>query len=134
MSHLKTGRGSNARAQYAPQTLSQDQRLEINEAFQLFDMDKDKWIDYHELKVAMRALGFDKKKAEVLQILRAKGDGDAKRIHQDDFMTVSESPCALLAPLHSFRGTDWTTRHSERLDSGPRPDGRAQAGIQAVRT
>lgn len=90
MSHLKTGRSSNARAQYATQTLTQDQRLEINEAFQLFDMDKDKWIDYHELKVAMRALGFDKKKAEVLQILRAKGDPEGKRIHQDDFMTVSE--------------------------------------------
>jgi len=35
-------------------------------------------IDYHELKVAMRALGFDMKKAEVLDILREndpKGSG-----------------------------------------------------------
>lgn len=33
-------------------------------------MDKDGRIDYHELKVALRALGFDLKKAEVLKILR----------------------------------------------------------------
>jgi centrin-3 len=47
-----------------------DQQQEIREAFELFDMDKDGRIDYHELKVALRALGFDLKKAEVLKILR----------------------------------------------------------------
>ncbi|KOS14726.1 cdc31-spindle pole body centrin [Malassezia pachydermatis] len=50
--------------------LSEDQRQEIREAFDLFDTDKDGAIDYHELKVAMRALGFDLKKSEVLDILR----------------------------------------------------------------
>jgi centrin-3 len=58
--------------------LSDDQRQEIKEAFELFDTDKDGAIDYHELKVAMRALGFDMKKAEVLKLLRDNdraGDG-----------------------------------------------------------
>ena len=50
--------------------LSEDQRQEIREAFELFDTDKDGAIDYHELKVAMRALGFDLKKHEVLKLLR----------------------------------------------------------------
>lgn len=54
-------------------TLSEDQKQEIKEAFDLFDTDKDGCIDYHELKVAMRALGFDLKKAEVLKILRDHG-------------------------------------------------------------
>ncbi|CCU97789.1 unnamed protein product [Malassezia sympodialis ATCC 42132] len=54
--------------------LSEDQRQEIREAFDLFDTDKDGAVDYHELKVAMRALGFDLKKSEVLEILR---DNDA---------------------------------------------------------
>ncbi|KAH9980624.1 hypothetical protein BJV74DRAFT_887718 [Russula compacta] len=31
----------------------------IKEAFELFDTDKDGAVDYHGLKVAMRALGFD---------------------------------------------------------------------------
>eukprot|EP00486_Rosalina_sp_Unknown_P004367 CAMPEP_0201564412 /NCGR_PEP_ID=MMETSP0190_2-20130828/2699_1 /ASSEMBLY_ACC=CAM_ASM_000263 /TAXON_ID=37353 /ORGANISM="Rosalina sp." /LENGTH=70 /DNA_ID=CAMNT_0047980565 /DNA_START=134 /DNA_END=343 /DNA_ORIENTATION=+ len=38
--------------------LSEDQKIEIREAFDLFDTDKSGIIDYHELRVAMRALGF----------------------------------------------------------------------------
>ena len=43
---------------------------EIKEAFDLFDTDKTGTIDYHELKVAMRALGFDVKKQEVLNLMK----------------------------------------------------------------
>lgn len=39
----------------------------------LFDLDKDQKIDYHELKVAMKALGFDLPKAEILSILQTHG-------------------------------------------------------------
>ncbi|KAK7546280.1 hypothetical protein IWX46DRAFT_657264 [Phyllosticta citricarpa] len=53
--------------------LSDEHREEINEAFQLFDLDKDGHIDYHELKVAMKALGFDLPKNEILNILRTHG-------------------------------------------------------------
>lgn len=70
--------------------LTDEQRQEIKEAFELFDTDKDGAIDYHELKVAMRALGFDLKKAEVLKILRDhdhKGEGV---MEWDDFLRVSE--------------------------------------------
>jgi len=42
--------------------LTDEQKQEIKEAFDLFDTDKTGTIDYHELKVAMRALGFDVKK------------------------------------------------------------------------
>lgn len=44
------------------QELTEEQKQEIKEAFDLFDTDKTGTIDYHELKVAMRALGFDVKK------------------------------------------------------------------------
>ncbi|KAI9865850.1 MAG: Calcium-binding component of the spindle pole body (SPB) half-bridge [Vezdaea acicularis] len=53
--------------------LSEEQIQEINEAFSLFDLDKDKRIDYHELKVAMKALGFDLPKSEILSILNTHG-------------------------------------------------------------
>ncbi|KAH8149491.1 uncharacterized protein LAJ45_06571 [Morchella importuna] len=53
--------------------LSEEQKAEINEAFHLFDLDKDRMIDYHELKVAMKALGFDVPKSELLHILRDHG-------------------------------------------------------------
>ena len=41
--------------------------------FNLFDLDKDNKIDYHELKVAMKALGFDLPKPEILSILQTHG-------------------------------------------------------------
>ncbi|KAK4694684.1 hypothetical protein P7C71_g2940, partial [Lecanoromycetidae sp. Uapishka_2] len=53
--------------------LTEEQREEIKEAFMLFDLDKDQKIDYHELKVAMKALGFDLPKAEILSILQTHG-------------------------------------------------------------
>lgn len=53
--------------------LSEEQREEISEAFNLFDLDKDGYIDYHELKVAMKALGFDLPKTEILSILNTHG-------------------------------------------------------------
>ncbi|MCJ1274814.1 Calcium-binding component of the spindle pole body (SPB) half-bridge [Puttea exsequens] len=53
--------------------LTEEQREEIKEAFNLFDLDKDQRIDYHELKVAMKALGFDLPKQEILSILQTHG-------------------------------------------------------------
>ena len=41
--------------------------------FQLFDLDRDNHIDYHELKVAMKALGFDLPKPEITSILHQHG-------------------------------------------------------------
>lgn len=49
--------------------LSADQRQEIQEAFDLFDAHQNRALDFHTLRAAMRALGFELKKAEVLQIL-----------------------------------------------------------------
>ncbi|KAG4431801.1 hypothetical protein IFR05_012722, partial [Cadophora sp. M221] len=46
--------------------VTDDQKEEINEAFTLFDLDKDHRIDYHEFKVALKALGFDLPKPEIL--------------------------------------------------------------------
>lgn len=70
--------------------LTDEQKQEIKEAFELFDTDKDGAIDYHELKVAMRALGFDLKKAEVLKILRDNDHKGEGVMEWEDFLRVSE--------------------------------------------
>ncbi len=49
--------------------LTEEQRQEIKEAFDLFDSEGNGVIDAKELKVAMRALGFEPKKEEVKKIL-----------------------------------------------------------------
>ncbi|XP_071011388.1 centrin-3-like [Oncorhynchus clarkii lewisi] len=68
--------------------LTEEQKLEIKEAFELFDTDKDKEIDYHELKVAMRALGFEVKKVDVLKILKDYNREGNGKITFDDFNEV----------------------------------------------
>jgi Ca2+-binding EF-hand superfamily protein len=60
----------------APQAvaaLSEEQRGELTEAFELFDTERCGRIDYHQLKIAMRALGFDVRKADVLRIMGEHG-------------------------------------------------------------
>ena len=70
--------------------LTDEQKQEIKEAFELFDTDKDSCVDYHELKVAMRALGFDLKKAEVLKILRDHDKSGHGLMEFEDFAKISE--------------------------------------------
>lgn len=50
--------------------LSDEQRAEIKEAFGLFDTEGEGSIDVKELKVAMRALGFEPSKQEVQKLLQ----------------------------------------------------------------
>ena len=69
--------------------LTDEQKQEIKEAFELFDTDKDGCVDYHELKVAMRALGFDMKKAEVLKILRDHDKTGHGLMDFEDFAKIS---------------------------------------------
>ncbi|XP_071826510.1 centrin-3 [Apostichopus japonicus] len=68
--------------------LTEEQKQEIKEAFDLFDTDKDSAIDYHELKVAMRALGFEVKKADVLKVMRDYDREETGKITFEDFKEV----------------------------------------------
>eukprot|EP01016_Furgasonia_blochmanni_P008111 TRINITY_DN13256_c0_g1_i3.p2 TRINITY_DN13256_c0_g1~~TRINITY_DN13256_c0_g1_i3.p2 ORF type:complete len:167 (-),score=90.22 TRINITY_DN13256_c0_g1_i3:11-511(-) len=71
--------------------LTEEQRQEIKEAFDLFDTEGSGVIDAKELKVAMRALGFEPKKEEVKRMI-AEIDKEGKGVieFQDflDLMTV----------------------------------------------
>ncbi|KAK1747342.1 centrin-1 [Skeletonema marinoi] len=49
--------------------LTDDQKAEIREAFDLFDTDGSGTIDIKELKVAMRALGFETSKDELRKLV-----------------------------------------------------------------
>ncbi|KAK2746595.1 Calcium-binding component of the spindle pole body (SPB) half-bridge [Onygenales sp. PD_40] len=53
--------------------LTEEQREEINEAFTLFDLDRDRHLDYHELRVALRALGFTLSKPDLISLLTTYG-------------------------------------------------------------
>lgn len=53
--------------------------------FTLFDLDNDGYLNYHELKVALRALGFDYSKKEVLAIIEEFDSDNRRQISYDDF-------------------------------------------------
>lgn len=83
--------------------LLEEQKQEIYEAFSLFDMNNDGFVDYHELKVAMRALGFDMSKSEVLDLIE-KYDRDGRRLmHYDDFYLVMGEKILNRDPLEEIR-------------------------------
>jgi len=84
------GNNSNVATRRAKE-ITDDQRQEIKEAFDLFDTDGSGFIDGKELKVAMRALGFEPKKEEVLKMISEVDVDGSGRIAYEDFsklMTV----------------------------------------------
>lgn len=70
--------------------------------FGLFDLDKDKRIDYHELKVAMKALGFDLPKSEILSILQTHGVPSNPPSSANN-NNANPHPTRLLLPLAQFQ-------------------------------
>ncbi|EPQ04884.1 centrin-1 [Myotis yumanensis] len=68
--------------------LTEDQKQEVREAFDLFDADGSGTIDVKELKVAMRALGFEPKKEEMKKMVSEVDKEGTGRISFDDFLAV----------------------------------------------
>ena len=68
--------------------LTEEQKQEIKEAFDLFDTEGRNEIDAKELKVAMRALGFEPKKEEVRKILQDIDKNGEGVIRFEDFAEI----------------------------------------------
>jgi len=68
--------------------LTEEQRQEIKEAFDLFDTEGTNQIDVKELKVAMRALGFEPKKEEVRKMIGEADKEGRGVIDFPDFMDL----------------------------------------------
>merc|ERR1719376_529190 len=68
--------------------LTDEQKQEVKDAFDLFDSEKTGKIDYHELKVAMRALGFEVKKAEAQELMRDYDRHQTGYIGYEDFREI----------------------------------------------
>jgi Ca2+-binding EF-hand superfamily protein len=62
--------------------------VEVREAFDLFDPHKSGYISYHELKVILRALGFEVKKAEVVQLAREFDLEESGRVSYEDYLEI----------------------------------------------
>ncbi|XP_065702391.1 centrin-2-like [Patagioenas fasciata] len=68
--------------------LTEEQRQEVREAFELFDTDGTGAIDVKELKVAMRALGFEPKKEEIKKMISDTDTEGTGKINFNEFLAV----------------------------------------------
>ncbi|KAM9741231.1 uncharacterized protein cetn4 [Menidia menidia] len=68
--------------------LTEEQRQEIKEAFDLFDTDGTGTIDVKELKVAMRALGFEPKKEEIKKMVADVVKDGSGTIDFGEFLSI----------------------------------------------
>merc|ERR1711872_890045 len=85
----KTTLGGGQRKKVGPKPeLTEDQKQEIREAFDLFDTDGTGTIDAKELKVAMRALGFEPKKEEIKKMIQEIDKENTGTIDFNDFLTM----------------------------------------------
>ncbi|KFV39517.1 Centrin-1, partial [Gavia stellata] len=68
--------------------LTEEQKQEIQEAFELFDTDSTRNIDIKELKVAMRTLAVEPKKEEIKKIMSDIDKEGTGKISFNDFLVV----------------------------------------------
>merc|ERR1711937_71383 len=70
--------------------LTEQQKTEIKEAFELFDTDGSGSIATGELKVAMKALGFEPKPGEIEKLIHSVDDDGDGEMDYDDFERMME--------------------------------------------
>ncbi|EGF76367.1 hypothetical protein BATDEDRAFT_28566 [Batrachochytrium dendrobatidis JAM81] len=80
--------------QHKQHELTPDQKQEIREAFDLFDTDGSGTIDVKELKVAMRALGFEPKKEEVKKMVQDIDKSGSGIIDFNEFLELMTAKMA----------------------------------------
>jgi len=82
---------------------TEEQKQEIKEAFELYDQEGNGVIDAKELRIAMRALGFEPKKEEVRKIMAdidKYGDGFIK---YDEFLEILTQKTVERDPLDEIK-------------------------------
>lgn len=97
--------GSTAKASAAgkPKELTEEQRQEIKEAFDLFDTDGSGSIDAKELKVAMRALGFEPKKEEIQKMIQDVDTDGSGQIEWEEFLKMMTTKLLNRDPMEEIK-------------------------------
>lgn len=80
-----------------------EQKQEIYEAFSLFDMNDDGYLDYHELKVALRALGFTLENKEVLRLIDKYDRNGNRLMYYEDFYLIAGEMIVKRDPMDEIK-------------------------------
>jgi len=68
--------------------ITEEQKSDIKEAFSLFDTQSSGFIDCKDLKVAMRALGFEPRKEEIKKMIAEVDKESSGKLSLDSFMML----------------------------------------------
>merc|ERR1712022_54625 len=83
--------------------MTDDQKKEVKEAFDLFDTDNSGAIDAKELKIAMQALGFEPSSEEIAKMVRDIDiDGNAT-VEFEEFLEMMEGKMAGKDPVEEMK-------------------------------
>ena len=83
--------------------LTEEQRQEIKEAFDLFDTDATGKIDAKELKVVMRALGFEPNREEIRRMITEIDRSGTGSIEYQDFLDLMTYKMSERDPIEEMR-------------------------------
>lgn len=83
--------------------LTEEQKQEIREAFDQFDTDGSGSIDAKELKVAMRALGFDMSREQIRQMIASVAGSNVPAIDFNQFMEMMGQKILERDPLQEIK-------------------------------
>ncbi|GKT28178.1 hypothetical protein ADUPG1_000485 [Aduncisulcus paluster] len=78
--------------------VTEEQKQEVREAFDLFDTNKSGTIDFHEFRVAMRALGFDVTKEQATTLMSEYDRDRTGELTVEDFLSIMEEKIATRDP------------------------------------
>lgn len=90
-------KGGNVRGE-----ITEEQKQELKEAFELFDEHKTGRIDYHELKTIMKALGFEVTKQHVLEAMRQYDPSGTGYISYNDFISLMTEKIVTRDPMEEI--------------------------------
>lgn len=79
MQQKAPGKKASQKRSHFRQELTEQQKTEVKEAFDLFDTDGSGVIEAKELKVALRALGFEPQKDEIKRLINEVGGTGGER-------------------------------------------------------
>ena len=83
--------------------LTEEQRLEIKEAFEIFDNDKNGFIDQKELEVCFKALGFLINKEEIIQIMNEFDINKNGFLNFENFQKIIGNKMKLRNPEEEYK-------------------------------
>jgi len=86
--------GAKRKTAPAKLDLTEEQKSDIKEAFSLFDTASQGVIDSKDLKVAMRALGFEPRKEEIKKMVSEVDKDNSGRLSLDAFMQLMANKMA----------------------------------------